>query len=124
LSNRPRRSHHKEEGQPSPFILVQGARRWLKRRTVLRDLRDCFLVPIPGDTWEYRGPRGQVLLHLPSASAATSLVEDQDRWLSISRRYSFQRYDPSSPDLLDKTRRAWIREMRYVQGTSHLFTNV
>ena len=123
-SNRPRRTHREEGGQHSPFILVRGARRWLKRRTVLRDLRDCFLVPIPTDTWEYRGPHGQVLLHLPSASTAKSLVETQDRWLSISRRYSFQPYDPSSQDLHDTTRRAWIREMRYVQGTSHLFTNV
>ena len=119
-----RRSHQGEEEQPAPFVLVKGARRWLKRRTVLRDLRDCFLVPIPQDAREYRGPSGEVLLHLPSASTAKSLVQAQDRWLSVSRRLSFQLYDPSSPDLPDRTRRAWIREMRYVQGTYHLFSNV
>lgn len=108
----------------TPFLLVRGAPFRARARDVLRDLRDVFGLPIPAGTEAYRGPRSQVVLHLPSPSTATQLFESQDRWLDVSRWYSLHPFDPRSPDLSSSERRAWIREMRRVTGTDHVFQRV
>ena len=91
---------------------------------MLRDLRDCYGVPIPPHTEAYRGPRGQVLLHFPSTHSAVEVLGSQDQWLRISHVYALEPFDPRASHLSSSERRGWIREMRRVRGTDDIFPHV